>query len=291
MAKSKIEKIKKNTIVIVHGYLYEVEKVLVTRLKKGVYKFNYDAYVSGIHSRNRFCFTDIMHARKVIPEKRLGNSQINLPWFSSGLHQIGLNPVYIPFNSPICYCDEIMVPDYSFCMLTAGVQYFFIIKRSNLDKYVNEIHKNQEFPSPYCIAYGIGHKFSIIDVLCPGGEFLKITLIAEDNSEFSVIYPAFKCIFCNSRWNMPNPKLATGIRKHPYWLNFFYSPEAEGISPEKIISAKKIIVESYDSKDNLMRERYVYDKYSQMIHKEFLHNWPFNRLNEIIGDFDWRTEQ
>lgn len=275
MKNLRIEKIKKDKIIIVHGILGASDEGLVTRLKKNVYKFNYDAYVYGCRSKIGFSY--IIHARKYIPEKKLENRVKCIPsWYGEFLHRIGLKPIYIPNGTPICYCDEIVIPDYSFVMLSCMVHHYFIIKRSDLDKYINEFKKNKENPSAYCLSFNIGHKFEQTDIMDPiinpenkqVRSFLKINLFAEDNSNFSIIYPFKNIIHSNCKWTLPNPKLATKIGTHPYWLNFFYSPEAEGVSPEEIVYAKRIIIEFYDSNNTLQDIIYVYDKYSQKVHKE-----------------------
>ncbi len=98
-----------------------------------------------------------------------------------------------------------------------------------------------------------------------------------------------------SAWNsysaylMPNPNLATEIRENPNWPMMFSGED--GISPELIASAKKVILEAYGLNDNLLKERYVYDRDSEKVTKEYLHNWPFNYDEKIIGEFDWRTER
>ena len=45
---------------------------------------------------------------------------------------------------------------------------------------------------PKCIANRIGDKLWYSGGHCLGGEFKKITLVADDDSEFSVIYPSWR---------------------------------------------------------------------------------------------------
>jgi hypothetical protein len=348
--------IKKNTQVTVKHILGETAEVLVTRLDNGKYQFNCDAYVVGEYCKGGFFH--LRQAREVIPGKKLGNNVDFWPRLRRALHEAGLKPVNIPGGDyPIHYRDEIVIPDYSM-----SGSHYFIIKRSDIGTYLDKLPLDdagkahaedvarreaeaaaeayRQAHDPKCIANRIGDKLWYSGGHCLGGEFKKITLVADDDSEFSVIYPSWstdliwsggcnvskvlctapetgieflsgwsaghldprkhsrlKKIYCqgwgrNTAYLMPNPKLATEIRESYRWLGMFDNSDNDCISPELIASAKKIILEAYDLDDKLLKQRYVYDRESEEVTKEYLHNWPFDLFNEkVTGEFDWSTEE
>ena len=240
--------------------------------------------------------------------------------------------------------------------------HYFIIKRSDIGTYLDKLPLDdagkaraedvarreaeaaaeayRQAHDPKCIANRIGDKLWYSGGQCLEGEVKKITLVADDDSEFSVIYPSWstdliwsggcnvakvlctapetgieflsgcsaghldprkhsrlKKTYCqgwgrNTAYLMPNPKLATEIRESYRWLGMFNNSDNDGISPELIASAKKIILEAYDLDDKLLKQRYVYDRESEEVTKEYLHNWPFDLFNEkVTGEFDWSTEE
>lgn len=340
--------IQKNTQVKVKHILGETAEVLVTRLDNGKYQFNCDAYVVGEYRKG--VFFHLRQAREVIPGKKLGNNVKFWPRLRKALHEAGLKPVNIPGGDyPIHYCDEIVIPDYSM-----SGSHYFIIKRADIGKYLDKLPLDhagkaraediarreaeaaaeayRQAHDPQCIAKRIGDKLWYAGGL--GGEFKKITLIADDDSEFSVIYPSWNTDLiwpggcnvakvictapetgieflsgwsagrldprkhsrlkksCNAAYLMPNPKLATEVRKSNRWLGMFDNSDNDGISPELIASAKKVILEAYDLDDKLLKQRYVYDRETEEVTKEYLHNWPFDLSNEkVTGEFDWSTEE
>ena len=345
-----MKKIKKDTQVVVKHILGETAKVLVTRLDNGKYRFNCDAFASGEYCKGGFFH--LRQAREVIPGKKLGNNIRFWPRLRRALHEAGVEPINIPGGEyPIHYCDEIVVPDYA----VSGAHYF-VIKRSDIGKYLSKlplddagkarakdiarkeaeasIEAYRQAHDPKCIATRICEALRSCRM---DGEFKKITLLADDNSEFSVIYPSYKTnliwpqccdiakVVCTapetgieflsgytagqldprkhnrirkmrfSTWSscsaylMPNPNLATEIRVHPNWVMLFNGMDA--VSPELIASAKKVMLEFYDLNDNLLKERYVYDRDSEEVTKEYLCNWPFDYDGKVVGKLDWRTEK
>lgn len=325
--------IKKNTQVTVKHILGETAEVLVTRLDNGMYRFNCDAYVSG--ERCKGGFFHLRQAREVIPGKKLGNNIKFWPRLRKALHEEGLRPINIPGGDyPIHYRDEIVVPDFSM-----SGSHYFVIKRSDIGKYLEKLPLDDAGKShaedvarreaeaaaeayrqthdPQCIAKRIGDKLWS-EAFSLKGEFKKITLVANDDTAFSVIYPSHSTNLiwngcCNvakvvcaapetgieylSGWSagqldprkhcrikkyihgwsraaylMPNPDLATEVRESYRWLDMFDNSDNDGISAELIASAKKVVLETYDLYDKILEERYVYDRDSENVTKEILHN-------------------
>ena len=351
-----MKKMQKNT-EIRNGNCFVAETVepLVTRLdSSGMhYKFNCDAYVSGKFYRDGSVY--LQQAREIIKGKKLGNNVKFWPRLRKALHVAGVKPVNIPGGAyPIHYVDEIVIPDFSH----SGT-HFFVIKKCDIGKYLEalpldeagkaraeEIRRKEaeaeaeayrQAHDPKCIAKRIGDKLWYLGGHSLAGEFKKITLVADDNTEFSVMYPSWSTnliwsgscnvakVLCTAPetgieylsgisagnldprkhdrikkiysegWHeytaylMPNPKLATEVRESYRWLGMFDESDNDGISPELIASAKKVILEAYDLHDIIQKERYVYDRESEKVTKEYLHNWPFDLFNEqVIGEFDWR---
>ena len=141
-------------------------------------------------------------------------------------------------------------------------------------------------------------------------EFIKITLVAEDESTFSVMYPLMKTDFLRpdhpmidpakrSRIKkivgyhlMPNPKLATQVRESFYWRGMFDYDDNAGVPLSLIANAKEVILEGYDVNDTLLKERFVWRKRWRDVIKQYLHNWPFDPSSgEVVGEFDWRREE
>lgn len=335
--------IKKNTVVTVKHILGETAEVLVTRLADDKYRFNCDAYVSG--ERCKGGFFHLRQARKVIPGKKLGNNIKFWPRLRKALHEAGVEPVNIPGGDyPIHYRDEVVIPDYSM-----SGSHYFIIKHSDIGKYLallpldgagkaraEDIARREaeaaaeayrQAHDPQCIAKRIGDKLWS-EAFSLKGEFKKITLVANDDTAFSVIYPSHETDLiwngcCNvarvvcaapetgieylSGWSaghldprkhcrikksyiqgwsrtaaylMPNPDLATEVRENYRWLDMFDNSDNDGISAEVIASAKKVVLEAYDLDDNLLKHRYVYDRDTEKVTTEFLHN---------ANVLDWRT--
>lgn len=105
-----------------------------------------------------------------------------------------------------------------------------------------------------------------------------------------------KKIYCqgwsrDSAYLMPNPKFATEVRESNRWLGMFDNSDNDGISQELIAASKKAILEAYDLDDKLLKERYVYDRETGEVTKEYLHNWPFDVDEKVTGEFDWSTEE
>ncbi|MBQ2937467.1 MAG: hypothetical protein IJE05_01065 [Clostridia bacterium] len=350
--------IKKNTNVTVKHILGETAEVLVTRLENGMYRFNCDAYAIGEYCKGGFFH--LRQAREFIPGKALGNNIKFWPRLRKALHVSGLEPINIPGGDfPIHYSDEVVIPDY-----TMSGSHYFVIKWSDISKYLSnlplddagkshaaEIAKKQEEAAaeayrqahdPQCIAKRIGGKlwYSGSVNLGLNCEFTKLTLISDDNSEFSVIYPKYatnllwsycsnvpkvlceapeetdikflsgftaghldprnhnriKKIYCQG-WHchvaylMPNPEMASEVREHSRWLNMFDTSDNDGVSPELIANSKRIILEFYDLYDKLLNVRYVYNKDSEEVTKEYLHNWPFSSTGAQTGELHWTTEQ
>ena len=324
--------VKKDTQVVVKNILGETAEVLVTRLDDGRYQFKCDAYVIGEKCKGGFFH--LRQAREVIPGKKLGNNIRVWPRLRKALHESGVKPVNVPGGEsyPIHYYDEIVVPDYSM----SGT-HFFVIKKSDIGKYLERlplddagkahaekirIEKAEEEAEAYrqahdpkCIAEYIGNELWYAGANLLKGEFIKITLAADDNSEFSVMYPKKETdllwsrdnvakVLCTapetgieylSGWTagridpkehnrirkeydegwrkyraylMPNPKFATEVRTSSYWEGIFSNPDNDGVAVELIAKAKKVILEAYDLEDNLLRERYVYDRDSKGVTKE-----------------------
>lgn len=348
--------IKKNKQFIVKHILGETAKALVTRLENGKYKLNCNAYVVGEYCKGGFFH--LRQAREVIPGKKLGKNIMFWPRLRKALHKLGIKSIVVPGGDyPIHYRDEVVIPDYAI----SGSRYF-IIKRSDIGTYLANFplddagkaraemfarKKSKSTSEAYSqehssksIAFNIGQELWYSGGYYMEGEFQKITLISDDDSKFSVIYPSqhtdliwpgcsnvpkivctapetgieylsgwsaghldprkhyrLKNIYCegwrrNCAYLMPNPTLATEVREGYRWLAMFDNSDNDGISPELIASAKKVILEAYDLNDKLLKQRYVYDRESEKVTKEYLHNWPFDAFDEkIIGEFDWSTEK
>ena len=56
---------------------------------------------------------------------------------------------------------------------------------------------------------------------------------------------------------MPDPKLATEVREDYRWKGMFDDPDNDGVSPELIATAQKVILEGYDILDRLLKKRFV----------------------------------
>lgn len=90
---------------------------------------------------------------------------------------------------------------------------------------------------------------------------------------------------------MPDPKLATEVREDYRWKGMFDDPDNDGVSPELIATAQKVILEGYDILDRLLKKRFVYDSTTKKVTKEVLHNWPFDMWNKKNTEpFDWRCD-
>lgn len=193
--------IKKNTNVTIKHILGETAEAIVTRLSNGQYKFNCDAYVVGETCKGGFFH--LRQAREIIPGKKLGHNVKFWPRLRRALQEAGVKPVNIPGGGyPIHYEDEIVIPDYSM----SGAHYF-VIKHQDIGKYLDMLPLDEAGKTrandferkkleaywreqdPKYIAKQIGNK--IWNSCHLGGEFCKITLVADNNTEFSVIYPSW----------------------------------------------------------------------------------------------------
>lgn len=326
--------IKKNTVVTVNHILGETAEALVTPVGENKYQFDCNAYVIG--ERSKGGYFHLRQAREIIPGKKLGNNVKFWPRLRKALHEAGLKSVNIPGGDyPIHYCDEIVIPDFSM----SGAHYF-VIKRDDIGNYLaklplddagktraDEIKRKKveeeaeaysQEHDPKCIAAKIGNKLFSEGGL--GGEFTKITLVSDNDEEFSVIYPSkstdllwdgcanvskivceatetgidflsgwkaghidprnhcrIKKEYCsgwsrNVAYLMPDPKLATEVRECYRWLDMFDNSDNDGVSSELIATAKKVILEGYDLYDKILEKRYVYDRDSKEVTKEYLHN-------------------
>lgn len=91
---------------------------------------------------------------------------------------------------------------------------------------------------------------------------------------------------------MPNPELATVIKKTNRWLGLFDNDGNDGVPASKIAEAQRIIIEGYDIYDKLVEDRYVYYKDSDEAVKEHLHNWPFDSFGRRTEEpLDWQPTE
>lgn len=325
--------IKRNTKVTVRHILGETAEALVTRLDEETYKFNCDAYVAGETCKGGFYH--LRQARRVIPGKKLGNNVKFWPRMRRALHEAGVEPVNIPGgNVPIHYHDELVIPDFS----TAGSHYF-IVKYKDIGKYLDtlpldaagkakaedcarkkaeaEAEAYRQAHDPKCIASHIGEVIWGAGGYSLGGEFIKVILLAPDNSQFSVMYPQMETdllwhleedvvqILCKApetgvkfisgkvayflnpmnhyrikkvsnnesgdeaAYLMPDPYMATVVKEHYRWMSIFDDSDNDGISPDLVASAKKVIVESYDLQDKLLK-RLIFDRDTEEVKEEDL---------------------
>lgn len=240
-----MKKISKGTKVTIKHILGETAEVLVTRLNDTMYQFEYDAYVKGETCKGGFFH--LRQAREIIPGEKLGNNVRFWPRLRKALHNAGVKPVNIPGGSyPIHYRNEIVVPDYS----QSGSNYF-IIQRSDIGKYLEALPLDEAGKShaeaiardkaeaaaeayrqahdPKCIANRIGNKLWYSGGMYIGGEFQKITLISDDDSEFSIIYPSCKTdLLWSGAENVPKILCSatdeTGIRYLSGWSAGYLDP-------------------------------------------------------------------
>ncbi len=198
--------------------------------------------------------------------------------------------------------------------------------KARADKIAAEAYRQEH--DPKCIANRIGHKLWEAGGQYMEGEFKKITLVAEDEFsvmypswDTNLMWPGagnVAKVLCaapetgiqflsgwvaghldpekhsrlmkssDKAYLMPNPELATEVREGYRWLDMFDNSDNDGISPKLIASAKKVILESYDLNDNLLKQRYVYVRESEKVTKEYLHSRPFDG---VTGEFDWRCTE
>lgn len=355
--KKRMTKVAKGTKVTIKHMLGETVQPLVTRLKGDSYRFNCNAYIIGDAEDDApdNMYFHIRQAREVIPNKRKGNNVRPWPRLRKALHAEGIEPIHIVGGDiPIHYTDEIVIPDFK-----VSGSHFFVVKKEEINKILKgfpldekgkqhaeelkrrkaaaEAEAYRQEHDPKCIAERIGSK---LDIACPVGrefdpEFMKITLVSKDGTEFSVMYPSKNTnliwsgsnvpkILCEapetgieylSGWNagyidpknhhrlrkshgawdsvylMPDPKLATEVREDYRWKGMFDDPDNDGVSPELIATAQKVILEGYDILDRLLKKRFVYDSTTKKVTKEVLHNWPFDMWNKKTTEpFDWRCD-
>lgn len=338
-----MKKIAKNEVVTVKHILGETAIPLVEDLGNCKYRFKVDAWCEGETCRGGF-----FHLRQAIeakPGKRITNKVNFWPRLRAALHNAGEQSVNIPGgDGPLHYTDQIAVADYSM----SGAHYF-IIDRTDIGKYldafpldehgikhreeIEERRKAEEAEAyrqehdPQCIAKRIGNK---LWQAMPGckitkhTEFNRITLVAKDGSEYSVIYPEMstnlisgldccnvakvvcsapeetglqyldaRCAGkldprqhhrikkfysagwgCNTAYLMPLPGLATETRGSYRWLDMFDNSDNDGIDPQLIAEAERVILESFDLYDRINKERLVYEASTKEVHAEYLHNDP-----------------
>lgn len=198
-----MRKIEKNKNVVIKHIIGETASMVIERLDDGTYKFTCDAYVSGELCKGGFFH--LRQAREVIPGKKLGNNYKYWPRLRLALQKAGVPVINVPGgDTPIHYEDELVVPDFK----VSGT-HFFVIKRSDIKKYLKlvpldeagkkraeEIRKEKEAieaeryrqtHDPKYIAEGIGILLRHYDDL--GGEFKRITLVSDGDTEYSIIYP------------------------------------------------------------------------------------------------------
>lgn len=243
--------IKKNTQVIVKHILGETAEVLVTRLDNGKYQFKCDAYVKGEYCKGGFFH--LRQAREIIPGKKLGNNIKFWPRLRKALNNAGVKLVHIPGGDyPIHYCDEIVIPDYAM----SGA-YYFIIKRSDIGKYLEtlplddagkaraediarrEAEAYRQAHEPKNIANRIGKQLWYSGGMNLGGEFRKITLIADDDSEFSIIYPS-----CDTDliWNSSCQDEKVLCTAPETGIEYLSSRTAGALEPRKHNRLKKVYI-------------------------------------------------
>ena len=205
-----MKKMAKNQVVVVKHILGETAAPLVEDLGNGKYRFKVDAWCEG-----ETCKGGFFHLRQAIeakPGKRITNKVNFWPRLRLALHNAGEQPVNIPGgDNPLHYTDQMAVADYS----VSGAHYF-IIGRADIGKYldslpldergvkhreaIEERKKAEEAEAyrqehdPKCIAERIGDRlwYAMPGCALTGNtEFNRITLVAKDGSEFSVIYPSW----------------------------------------------------------------------------------------------------
>lgn len=190
-----------------------------------------------------------------------------------------------------------------------------IAKRIGDDLYLSAVESTGgEFVKITLVPDGNGKEFSVIyptcstDLIWPGS--YNVPKVICESSETGIKYLSgytaghldpskhWRIMKTHSNgWNrnvaylMPNSHLATEVRKSSRWMDLFDSPDNDGIPAWRIASAQKVILETYDLYDRLLKERYVYDSASKRVIKEYLQNWPFNFNNDLIGTPDWRAKE
>ncbi|MBR2855442.1 hypothetical protein IKE99_00660 [Candidatus Saccharibacteria bacterium] len=203
-----MKKIVKDQVVIVKHILGETAVPLLEDLGNGKYRFRVDAWCEG-----EACKGGFFHLRQAIeakPGKKVTNTVNRWPRLRAALHNAGVRPVNIPGGDyPLHYADQMAIADYSM----SGAHYF-IVKRADIGKYLDafpldehgikhrekieeqkkaaEAEAYRQEHDPQCIAKRIGDALWYARCRCVLGnsEFNRISLIAKDGSEFSVIYPA-----------------------------------------------------------------------------------------------------
>ena len=147
-----------------------------------------------------------------------------------------------------------------------------------------------------CIAKRIGDKlWDAIPgcALSENAEFNRVTLVAKDGSEFSVIYPAqrtslsvgeldlqqryrIKRFYCKGRrgnryatYLMPRPDLATKVSRSYRWLEMFDGDDNDGVDLALITNAERVILETFDVQDQISRKRLVYEASTDQVRVEY----------------------
>ena len=249
---------KKDTIVTVKHILGQTAEVLVEPLGDKKYRFKCDAYVKGETCTGGFFH--LRQARRVIPGKKLGNNFKKWPRLRKALHVAGVKPANIPGGAlPIHYQDELVIPDYSM----SGTHYF-IIKRADINKYLEMLPLDEKGKAraeyfekvaaeeyrrahdPKCIAERIGNTlwYSTANNGIPNVEFDKITLVADDDSEFSVIYPSCSTDLLWRNWaNVPK---VVCTAPEETGIDFLSGYSAGHLDPRKHYRLKKMYAKGWN---------------------------------------------
>ena len=205
-----MKKMASGQVVVVKHILGETARPLVEDLGNDKYRFKVDAWCEG-----QTCKGGFFHLRQAIeakPGKKITDKVNFWPRLRAALRNAGEQPVNIPGGDyPLHYTDQMAVADYA----RSGAHYF-IIERADIGKYldslpldehgikhreaIEERKKAEEAEAyrqehdPQCIAERIGNKLGHTMPGCAlagNAEFNRITLVAKDGSEFSVIYPSW----------------------------------------------------------------------------------------------------
>lgn len=174
--------VKKGTIVTVHHILGQTAQNVTKRInQEGKLEFTCDAYVIGDIYKDGFF--NLWQAREVIPDKKLGNNTVQWTELKKDLKKAKVKTVKIPDGSiPIHYEDEIVIPE-------DGTNYY-IIKLKDAEKYRNNSDEKDTEEKEDAEQKWSASKILLQFLNFPElkGEFKKITLVADDESERSIIY-------------------------------------------------------------------------------------------------------
>ena len=306
--------INKGTEVTVTNIIGNTAADLCTQQGTDKYVFTCTAYVDGETLDNHDdVFINLWQAREVIPGKRLGDSSKAKKWhrLTKALFLSGVKPINISgAKSPIIYTDE------------RAVKYqgslYFVVKIQDIDGYLKLVPLDEKGKAnarkfaqthPRTIANQIGQALWDSCKNQTNVEFIKITMIPDYGTSFSIMYPTKRT---NLIWPSDSPEIPkvvcsaseeTGIdylsgytagrldpRKHgrirmfsKHTAYLMPNPQladqvrevmfSEGFYKgivNDLVSASTIIVEEYDLNDNLLRTRFVYDRASKSVKEEHL---------------------